>query len=102
MNDWYLADLLPASRGMFGEGFYPEERRGTKAQVVFFKILNEPQQRVLLCSRTDGKWVRIITAEAAPNVIKPRPDIKYGIQKATKAEIVLLNLKSIEITGKFI
>ena len=100
---WYLADLLPASKGMFGPDFYPEERRGTKAQVVFFKVLDEPQQRVLVCSRTDGKWVRIITAEVAPQVIQPRVDMKYGgPQKATKADATLLDAKSVEIMGKFI
>lgn len=99
---WYIADLLPGARGMFGHGFYPEPKRGTHAEVVFFAILDEPQQRVLVCSRLEGNWIRIVTAEVAQHIIKPRIDIKYGIQKVNQTDTALLNLKAVNITNKFI
>ena len=83
---WYKAKLLPAAQSVFTEGFYPEPKKRTGAQYVFFTQLDPAPQnnKVLIASRLAENSFRMLTLELAQHFLEPQ-------NKATKAEMTALN-----------
>lgn len=83
---WYKAKLTPMATGIFTEGFYPEAKRGTGAQYVFFtQIDNTPlSQKVIVASRLTESGIRMMTHELASKCLIPS-------EKATIAEMKKLD-----------
>lgn len=83
---WYTARLLPAAQSIFTEGFYPEAKKRTGSQHVFFTQIDATpnSSRVLVASRMAENSFRMLTGELARNFLEPGG-------KATKAEMEQLN-----------
>jgi hypothetical protein len=83
---WYKASLTPLAVGLFTESFYPEPKRGSLAQHVFFTQVDATPtaQKVIIASRIAENSVRMVTRQLAEKCLVP------GV-KATKAEMQLLN-----------
>ena len=86
---WYKAKLLPAAQAIFTEGFYPEAKKRTGSQYVYFtQIQASPANaKVLIASRLAENSFRMLTLELAKHCLQPQ-------EKATKLEIEQLNLLS--------
>lgn len=85
MNDtrvWYKAKLLPAAQNIFTEGFYPEPKQRTGAQVVYFTQVeaSPTNQKILVASRFQENSFRMLTLELAQHCLEPS-------EKATRAEM---------------
>ena len=83
---WYKAKLLPAAQQIFTEGFYPEPKKRTGAQYVYFTQV-EPapaNAKVLVASRFANNSFRMLTLELARHCLEPS-------DKATRAESKKLN-----------
>ena len=103
MHIWYIADLLPPAQGLFNPDWYPRPKRGTGAQPVFFCLLSDQQGRVLISpsEKSPPTHMRVLTRELASSAIEPRLVPKYGYEKATKEQMLLLNLSSSSTAEKF-
>lgn len=86
---WYKAKLLPAAQSIFTEGFYPEPKKRTGSQYVFFtQVEAEHQnQKVLIASRLAENSFRMLTLELARHFLEPNG-------KATRVESEQLNALS--------
>ncbi len=86
---WYKAKLLPAAQSIFTEGFYPEAKKRTGSQYVFFTQVEATpsNQKVLIASRLAENSFRMLTLELARHCLEPG-------EKATRAEIDQLNALS--------
>jgi hypothetical protein len=83
---WYKAKLLPAAQQIFTEGFYPEPKKRTGTQYVYFaQVQPAPQHmKVLVASRFAENSFRMLSLELAKHCLDPQA-------KATKAETAELN-----------
>lgn len=83
---WYKAKLTPMAAGLFTDGFYPEPKRGSGAQHVYFTQIDSTPtaQKVVVASKLSEAGLRMMTRELAERCLEP------GV-KATKAEMKLLN-----------
>lgn len=83
---WYKASLTPMSASIFTEAFYPEKKRGTGAQYVFFTQIDvtPSSQKVIVASRLAESGIRMMTQHLASKCLIPH-------EKATKAEMAKLN-----------
>lgn len=103
MHIWYVANLLPPALGIFNDDFYPRPRRGSGTQPVFFCLLPDAQGRVLIANSAEANkgQFRILTRELAASILDPREVPKYGYEKATKEQMMKLNLSAEPIQTKF-
>lgn len=103
MHIWYIADLLPPAQGLFNQDWYPSPKRGSGSQPIFFCLLPDQQGRVLLSpsEKCNISQMRVLTRELASSAIEPRTVPKYGYEKATKAQMTLLNLTASSLQEKF-
>ena len=85
-REWYKAKLSPIAVGLFTDAFYPEPKRGTKAQYVFFTQIDTTplQQKVIIASKFNEAGLRMMTKDLALKCLIPGA-------KATKAEMAQLN-----------
>lgn len=83
---WYKAKLLPAAQSIFTEGFYPEPKKRTGSQYVFFtQVQASPTNaKVLIASRLAENSFRMLTTELAKHCLEPQ-------EKATRAEMEALD-----------
>lgn len=83
---WYKATLAAPAAALFTDSFYPEPKRGSGAQHVFFtQVDNTPQsQKVIVASKMTASGLRILTRDLALACLIPG-------SKATKAEMSKLN-----------
>lgn len=86
---WYRAKLTPMSASVYTDAFYPEPKRGTGAQIVFFTQVDITQNasKVIVASRLSESGVRMMTRDLAQKCLIP-------MSKATKAEMDQLNVLS--------
>jgi hypothetical protein len=82
---WYKAKLSPIATGLY-DAFYPEPKRGTGAQYVFFTQIDTTplQQKVIVASKLNEAGLRMMTKDLAQKCLIPG-------DKATKAEMAQLN-----------
>jgi len=78
---WYKAKLLPAAQNIFTESFYPEAKKRTGAQYVYFTQVeaSPTNQKVLVASRFAENSFRMLTLELAQYCLEPQ-------EKATRNE----------------
>lgn len=83
---WYKAKLLPPAQSIFTEGFYPEPKKRTGAQYVYFTQVDPTptHSKVLVASRLAANSFRMLTLELAKHCLDP-------MEKATRAEMDELN-----------
>ena len=83
---WYKAKLTPMATGLFTEAFYPQAKRGSGAQYVFFTQIDvtPTTHKVVVASRLAESGIRMMTQELAAKCLIPS-------EKATKAEMEKLN-----------
>lgn len=83
---WYTAKLSPIAAGLFTDAFYPEPKRGTGAQYVFFTQIDmtPSQQKVIVASKLNESSLRMMTKDLAQACLIPG-------SKATKAQMNELN-----------
>lgn len=83
---WFRAKLTPMASGLFTESFYPEPKRGTGSQYVFFtQVDNTPtSSKVIVASKMNEGGLRMMTRDLAQACLVPGA-------KATKAEMATLN-----------
>ena len=83
---WYKAKLLPAAQSIFTEGFYPEPKKRTGSQYVFFTRVqaDHANQKVMIASRLAENSFRMLTLELAAQFLEP-------CDKATRQEMEQLN-----------
>jgi hypothetical protein len=83
---WYKARLTPMATGLFTEAFYPQAKRGTGAQYVFFTQIDitPTAKKVVVASRMAESGLRMMTHELAQKCLIPA-------EKATKSEMDKLN-----------
>lgn len=86
---WYKAKLSPMAAGIFTDSFYPEAKKNTGSQYVFFTSVpvTPRTSKVIVSSRMEETGFRIITTELASAFLIPGA-------KATKAEMAELNMLS--------
>lgn len=86
---WYKAKLLPAAQQIFTEGFYPEPKKRTGTQYVYFTQVeaSPTNQKVLIASRLAENSFRMLTLELARHCLEPG-------EKATRLESDQLNTLS--------
>jgi hypothetical protein len=75
------------AQGIFTDAFYPDPKRGSGAQYVFFtqEDVTPVQQKVIVASKLTESGLRMMTKELAQKCLLPTS------HKATKAEMVKLN-----------
>lgn len=83
---WYKAKLSPMAQGIFTDAFYPEAKRGTGSQYVFFTQIDvtPTTHKVVVASRMAESGIRLMTQELASKCLIPQ-------NKATKAEMIKLD-----------
>jgi hypothetical protein len=83
---WYKAKLLPAAQSIFTEGFYPEPKKRTGTQTVYFtQVQASPTNaKILVASRLAENSFRMLTVALAKHCLDPQ-------DKATKAEMKMLD-----------
>lgn len=83
---WYKAKLLPAAQSIFTEGFYPEPKKRTGSQYVYFtQVQASPTNaKILVASRLAENSFRMLTLDLARHCLEPQ-------EKATKAEMEALD-----------
>jgi len=83
---WYKASLTPLAAGLFTDSFYPEPKRGSKIQSVFFTQVDSTPtcQKVIIASRISENSIRMVTRQLAEMCLIPTG-------KATKSEMIQLN-----------
>lgn len=93
---WYKAKLLPAAQSIFTDGFYPEAKKRTGAQHVYFTQLdaNTQNTKVLVTSRLAENSFRMLTLQLAQHFLEPQA-------KATRAEMLKLNELSATFSRNF-
>ena len=86
---WYKAKLLPPAQGIFTESFYPEAKKRTGTQYVYFTQVDPTpsNSKVLVASRLAENSFRMLTLELAKHCLAP-------LDKATKTEMEQLNALS--------
>lgn len=90
---WYKAKLSPSATGLYTEAFYPQAKRGTGAQYVFFtqEDVTSANRKVIVASKISESGIRVMTQELALRCLIPSDE------KATKAEMTKLNELSINL-----
>jgi hypothetical protein len=83
---WYKAKLLPAAQAIFTEGFYPEPKKRTGSQFVYFTQVDPTptNSKVLVASRFAENSFRMLTLALARHCLEPA-------DRATRAEMAKLN-----------
>jgi hypothetical protein len=89
---WYKATLTPMAQGIFTESFYPEAKKRTGNQYVFFTQadVTPAARKVIVASKFSEAGVRMMTQELALKCLIP-------VAKATKAEMQKLNQISTQV-----
>jgi hypothetical protein len=89
---WFRATLTPMAQGIFTDAFYPDPKRGSGAQFVFFtqEDVTPSQQKVIVASKLAESGLRMMTLELAQKCLIPST-------KATKEEMRQLNILSINL-----
>jgi hypothetical protein len=84
---WYRATLTPMATGLFTEAFYPDPKRGSGAQYVFFtqEDVTPAQRKVIVASKMSENGIRMMTQALAQKCLLPTD------QKATKAQMKQLD-----------
>lgn len=74
------------AQGLFTEAFYPDPKRGSGAQYVFFtqEDVTPAQRKVIVASKLTESGLRMMTQDLARACLIPTT-------KATRAEMVKLN-----------
>ena len=88
---WYKATLTPVAQGIFTDAFYPEPKKRTGRQYVFFtqEDVTPSARKVIVASKMSDTGLRMMTQELAQQCLIP-------LSKATRAETTQLN----ELSGK--
>ena len=83
---WYKASLTPVAQGLFTESFYPDPKKGSGNQYVYFTQadVTPSARKVIVASKMAESGVRMMTQELAQACLIP-------LSKATKAEMSRLN-----------
>jgi hypothetical protein len=83
---WYKARLREAAQNIYTDSFYPEAKKRTGTQWVWFtqEDVTSQNQRVLVASGLARNKFRMMTLELAQAFLEPTG-------KATKAESATLN-----------
>ena len=83
---WYKAQLTPMAAGLFTEAFYPQAKRGSGAQYVYFTQVDvtPTTHKVIVASRLAESGIRMMTQDLAARCLIPK-------EKATRAEMDTLN-----------
>lgn len=70
---WYKASLTPMAQGIFTDAFYPEPKRGSGAQYVFFtqEDTTPTCQKVIVASKLKETGVRMMTLKLAQQCLIP-------------------------------
>lgn len=86
---WYRASLTPMAQGLFTDAFYPDPKRGSGAQYVFFtqEDITPAQRKVIVASKMAESGLRMMTQDLARACLIPTT-------KATRAEMAQLNTLS--------
>jgi hypothetical protein len=89
---WYRASLSPVAQGIFTDAFYPEPKKRTGTQYVFFTQadVTPAARKVIVASKMAEAGVRMMTQELAQACLIPTT-------KATKAEMEQLNALTINL-----
>ena len=84
---WFRATLTPAALGIFTDGFYPEPKKRTGAQYVFFTQadITPAARKVIVASKFCENGVRMLTQDLALKCLTPTD------KKATKTEAIKLD-----------
>jgi hypothetical protein len=84
---WYKATLTPMAQGLFTDAFYPDPKRGSGAQYVFFtqEDVTPAQRKIIVASKMAESGLRMMTLQLAQMCLAPTQ------QKATRAEMTRLN-----------
>jgi len=83
---WYKATLTPVAQGLFTEAFYPEAKRGSGNQYVFFtqEDVTPSARKVIVASKMAESGLRMMTQDLARVCLIPT-------SKATRAEMAKLD-----------
>ncbi len=83
---WYKATLTPMAIGLFTEAFYPDPKKGTGDQYVYFTQadVTPSNPKVIVASKLTESGVRMMTQELAQKCLIPTV-------KATRAEMMKLD-----------
>lgn len=83
---WYKATLTPVALGLFTDAFYPDPKKRTGAQYVYFadEQITPSLKKVIVASKLSESGIRVLTQELAQRCLVP-------VNKATKAEMLQLN-----------
>jgi hypothetical protein len=83
---WFKATLAPAAQGIFTDAFYPDPKKGSGAQHVFFtqEDVTPSARKVIVASKMSEAGLRMMTQELARSCLIP-------MGKATKAEMEQLD-----------
>ncbi len=83
---WYRAKLTPAAQGIYTESFYPEGKKRTGSQYVWFsqEDVTAQNRKVLVASSLTRSAFRMMTLELAQAFLEPGA-------KATRDEMAQLN-----------
>jgi hypothetical protein len=83
---WFKASLTPVALGLFTDAFYPDPKKRTGTQYVFFadEQITPTLKKVIVASKISESGLRILTQELAQRCLVPT-------SKATKAEMLQLN-----------
>ena len=91
-RQWFKAKLLPAAHAIFTPSFYPEPKKRTGSQYVYFSQVGEDlsQQKVIVASKFETTSLRIMTLDLALKCLLPKA-------KASKDEAMKLNEISLKL-----
>ena len=83
---WYKALLSPFAQGIFTEAFYPEPKKRTGSQYVFFtqEDVTPAARKVIIASKMTENGIRMMTQDLAQKCLIPQG-------KASRAEMAELN-----------
>lgn len=89
---WYKAILTPMAQGIFTDAFYPDPKKRTGAQYVFFtqEDVTPSNPKVIVASKFSENGVRMMTQRLAQQCLIPGT-------KATKAEMSQLDNLTIKL-----
>ena len=83
---WYKASLTPVAQGLFTDAFYPDPKKGSGQQYVYFTQadITPAARKVIVASKMAETGIRMMTQELALACLTP-------VAKATRKEMDLLN-----------
>jgi hypothetical protein len=83
---WFKATLTQVAQGLFTEAFYPDPKKGSGRQYVFFtqEDVTPSARKVIIASKMAESGLRMMTQDLARTCLIPT-------SKATRAEMTQLN-----------